>query len=101
MSRSKHGNHAFTGVFLVGLGIVAWFDLWWPGIMFVIAVSMLVSALIDGRLGENLLAIAILLGIGIIGVLGHLHLGAEIKFWPMLFIIIGAAYLVKTFWKRD
>lgn len=100
MARSKNGNHAFTGVFLVGLGIIALFDFWWPGIMFVITVSMLVSALIDGRLGENLLGIAILLGIGIVGVLGHLRLGASISFWPVLFIIIGAAYLAKTFWKR-
>lgn len=101
MARSKNGNHAFTGVFLVGLGIIALFDFWWPGIMFVIAVSMLVAALIDGRLGENIIGIGILLAIGVVGVLGKLHLGASIKFWPALFIIIGAAYLVKTFWKRD
>jgi hypothetical protein len=29
-----------------------------------------------------------------------LHLGRELKFWPILFILIGAGYLVKTFWKR-
>ncbi len=101
MARSKNGNHAFTGVFLVGLGIIALFDFWWPGIMLVIAVSMLVAALIDGRLGENIIGIGILLAIGVVGVLGKLHLGASIKFWPALFIIIGEAYLVKTFWKRD
>ena len=100
MATTKHGNHAFTGVFLVGLGIVALFDYWWPGIMFVIAVSVLVRALVEGKLGENLLSIAILAGIGIVGVLGHLHLGAAIKFWPILFIVIGLAFLTKTFWKR-
>jgi hypothetical protein len=100
MATTKHGNHAFTGVFLVGLGLIALFDYWWPGIMFVIAVSMLVRSLMEGRLGENLLGIAILTGIGVIGVLGQLHLGAHIKLWPILFILIGAAYLAKTFWKR-
>lgn len=101
MANSRHGNHAFTGVFLVGLGIIALFDYWWPGIMFVIAVSVLVRALMEGRLGENLLSVAILLGIGIIGVLGQLHLGASIKLWPILFIMIGLAFLAKTFWKRS
>jgi hypothetical protein len=101
MATTKHGNHAFTGVFLVGLGLIALFDYWWPGIMFVIAVAMLARSLVEGRLGENLLGIAILLGIGLIGVLGQLHLGASIKLWPILFIVIGAAYLAKTFWKRS
>jgi uncharacterized membrane protein YoaK (UPF0700 family) len=100
MSRSKTGNHAFTGVFLVGLGIVACFDFWWPGVMFVLAVSMLVAALVDGRLGENLLAIAILLAIGIVGLWGKLHINIGFPLWPVLLIVIGAAYLVKTFWKR-
>jgi hypothetical protein len=100
MATTKHGNHAFTGVFLVGLGTVALFDYWWPGIMFVIAVSVLVRALVEGKLAENLLSVAILTGIGIIGVLGHLHLGEKIKLWPVLFIVIGLAYLAKTFWKR-
>ena len=100
MATTKHGNHAFTGVFLVGLGIIALFEYWWPGIMFVIALSVLVRALVEGKLGENLLGIAILLGIGIIGVLGQLHLGASIKLWPILFIAIGVAFLAKTFWKR-
>ena len=100
MATTKHGNHAFTGVFLVGLGTVALFDYWWPGIMFVIAVSVLVRALVEGKLAENLLSVAILTGIGIIGVLGHLPLGEKIKLWPVLFIVIGLAYLAKTFWKR-
>lgn len=100
MSRSKSGSHAFTGVFLVGLGIVGWFDYWWPGIMFVIAVAMLVGSLLDGRLGENILTIAVLLAIGVFGLLGQLHLGHHVSLWPILFIAIGLVYLFKTFWKR-
>lgn len=104
MARSISGNHAFTGVFLVGLGVIALFNFWWPGILFVIAAAMLVAALIDGRLGENLLGIAILLAIGTVGVLGKLHLDhliGGVKLWPVLFIVIGGAYLAKTFWKRS
>lgn len=100
MSRSQTGNHAFTGVFLVGLGIVAWCDFWWPGILFVIAAAQLVAALLDGRLGENLLNIIILVAIGAVGLAGKLHFDVHIPFWPLLFIAIGLVYLVKTFWKR-
>ncbi len=101
MARSKNGNHAFTGVFLVGLGICALFNFWWPGIIFVIAVAMLVSALLDGRLGENIMGIVILLAIGIIGVFGKIHLQTGLTIWPLLFIVIGVAYLAKTFWRRS
>lgn len=100
MSRSISGNHAFTGVFLLGLGIIAFLEAWWPGIMFVIAAAMLVSALVDGRLAENVMAILILVAIGVIGLLGKLHLDIGVPFWPILFMAIGIGYLVKTFWKR-
>lgn len=100
MASSKNGSQAFTGVFLVGLGIIACFDFWWPGIMFVIAAALLVSALMDGQLGHHLVGIAVLLGIGILGLLGKHHLNVGFPIWPILFIVIGLAYLVKTFWKR-
>jgi|GEM_PF-2348050 len=99
MARSKVGNHAFTGIFMVGLGIVSMFDDLWPGIMFVLAVAMLVSAMIDGNLGENIIGIAILLVLGVIGLWGKLHIETGFPIWPVLFIAIGLAYLVKTFWK--
>ena len=85
---------------MLGLGTIAFFHWWWPGIMFVIALAMLVSALVDGRLGENLIGILILIAIGAVGLLGKLHLEIGFPFWPILFIAIGIAYLVKTFWKR-
>ncbi len=100
MASSKTASHAFTGVFLVGLGIIACFDFWWPGVMFVIAISMLVSSLLDGRLGENILGIVILLVIGVSGLWGKLHLDIGFPFWPVLLIAIGLVYLGRTFWKR-
>lgn len=97
--RSRSANHAFVGTFLVGLGLIGIFDYWWPGIMFVVAGAILVSSLLEGRLGHNLLSIAILVAIGLIGVVGQLDLG-KVPFWEILFIAIGLAYLFKTFWKR-
>jgi len=100
MARSKTGNNAFTGVFLVGLGIIACFDFWWPGIMFVIAAAIFVSALLDGQLADHILGLVVLLGIGTLGLMGKHHLNVGFPIWPILFIAIGLGYLVKTFWKR-
>jgi hypothetical protein len=101
MSNQRHGGHAFTGVFLVGLGIIAIFDWWWPGIMFVLAVSFLVQALLDGRLADNIISILILAAIGLAGVWQKMHFHPGFSIWPVLFIAIGLGYLVKTFWKRS
>lgn len=100
MAHSKLGNNAYTGVFLLGLGIIAWTDYWWPGIMFVLGTALLVSALVDGHLGESLVAIVVLLGIGVWGAMGPLHLHVGFPLWPLIFVVIGLFYLVKTFWKR-
>lgn len=93
-------HHAFNGVFLVGLGLIAWFDWWWPGIMFVVAASLLVKALVEGQLAAHLVPVGVLLVIGVIAVLSERHLHLGIPLWPAIVIGIGIFYLVKTFWKR-
>ncbi len=65
-NQSRSSNHAFVGTFLVGLGLIGIFDYWWPGIMFVVAAAILVSSILEGRLGHDILSVAILTGIGII-----------------------------------
>jgi len=97
---ANSANSAFTGVFLVGLGIIACFDYWWPGIMFVIAAAILVRSLVEGQLAANLMSIAILIAIGVVGLLGKLHLSISYSLWPIIFIAIGIVYLARTFWKR-
>lgn len=98
-NQSRSSNHAFVGTFLVGLGLIGIFNYWWPGIMFVVAAAILVSSIVEGRLGHDILSVAILTGIGIIGVIGQIDTG-KIPVWEILFIAVGGAYLVKTFWKR-
>lgn len=39
--RSIHG-----AIWLIGLGILAWTDWWWPGIMFLIGISVLFEAIL-------------------------------------------------------
>ena len=36
-----------TGVFLIGLGVLWYFDFWWPGILFLIGLMIIVGALIS------------------------------------------------------
>ena len=34
------------GVFLIGLGILWYFDWWWPGILFLIAIMMMIGGIV-------------------------------------------------------
>ena len=35
----------WTGVFIIGLGILWYFDFWWPGILFLMGIMLIVRAL--------------------------------------------------------
>ena len=50
MENEEKASQASTGVFFVGLGLLFVTGWWWPGIMFVIAASMLARA---RALGES------------------------------------------------
>ena len=39
-------NAIWGGVFLIGLGILWYFNFWWPGILFLIGIMILVRAVI-------------------------------------------------------
>ncbi|MCJ7622389.1 MAG: hypothetical protein MUO76_02715 [Anaerolineaceae bacterium] len=44
--RSQNSGNVITAVWLIGIGILWMLDLWWPGILVVIGVSMLVRAML-------------------------------------------------------
>jgi hypothetical protein len=50
-NRSRMGN-LNAAVWLIGIGILWLTNLWWPGILIVIGVSMLVQALVHGAAAE-------------------------------------------------
>lgn len=50
-NRSRMGN-LNAAVWLIGLGILWLTDLWWPGILILIGVSMLVQALVHNTVQE-------------------------------------------------
>jgi hypothetical protein len=46
MEKNMNKNSMQTGIWLIGLGILWMFDLWWPGILILIGTSMMVRALV-------------------------------------------------------
>lgn len=97
-NRAQAADNAFVGFLLTGIGVLAHFDWWWPGIMFVIALAKIVQSFLAGNFASTWLTIVILLAIGGIGFLGKVHLGT-FQLWPLLFIVIGLVYLGRTFWQ--
>jgi hypothetical protein len=73
--RNRNLNAA---VWLIGIGTIALFNYWWPGILLVLAASMLVN----GRTAAGLITVgvAVLFEIGI--------------FWPGILIVVGLGLLL-------
>ena len=78
-------------IFLIGLGIIAFFDYWWPGIMFVIAASLLASEFVETNTitfssGRVIGAIVVFL----IGLLAAIDFNIDWgNLWPVVLILLG------------
>ena len=88
-------------VFLIGMGIIALLNYWWPGMMFVIGAALLVRPFMtDRKIGSMVPGIiAILNGLlfalrSVIGDIGNL--------WPLILIVAGVALLFgQDFFRRS
>ncbi len=85
-------NQISGAVFLIGMGVIALLNYWWPGIMFVIGAALLVRAYMTDKTMSHFAPgiIAILIGLlfalrGVFGDIGSL--------WPLILIVIGIAML--------
>ena len=54
--RSRDSGNVMVAVWLIGLGILWMFDMWWPGILILIGVSMLVRGMLPARPREKVAA---------------------------------------------
>lgn len=86
------------GVFLVGLGLVAWLNFWWPGMLFVIGAAALVRALAEGGRGNALAGGIFMIGLGLIAWLNF--------WWPGILILVGLSMLLghnrwHSFWANE
>ncbi|MBK8035019.1 MAG: hypothetical protein J0M07_16000 [Anaerolineae bacterium] len=89
MNSKQRSEQIFGGSFLIGLAILFITGYWWPGIMFVIGLSMLIRTVTEGKPWSSdhnaliVLAIGVFFGLPIFG--GN---------WlPLLLIALGAYML--------
>ncbi len=92
MADHQRINQVSGAVFLIGMGIIALLNYWWPGIMFVIGAA----ALVRGYMTDQKIAsytpgiVAILIGLlfALRGVIGDIS-----NLWPLILIVAGVALL--------
>jgi hypothetical protein len=93
----SRGNRSQVGgaVFLIGLGIVALLNFWWPGIMFVIGASLLASEFAETNTisfsSGRVIGAAVVVIIGLLGLIDFNIPWGSI--WPIALIVIGLALL--------
>ncbi len=109
MDKEEKASQASTGVFFVGLGLLFFSGWWWPGIMFVIAASILARSRALGERWQSATGALWLIAIGVIfGIPGLIAdiAGAFWQFFPLvlvgmgLFMLFGGKYRPKVNGKR-
>lgn len=109
MDQQEKATQAGAGVFFVGLGLLFLTGWWWPGIMFVIAASVLARTVSAGEPWQSATGALWLVGIGVVfgipGMIGDLA-GAFWSVFPALligiglFMVFGGKYRPKVSGKR-
>ena len=92
MDNREHAAQIGGGVFLVGLGLLFLTSWWWPGIMFVIAASILARTMAEGKPLSSATGAFWLIGIGVLfgvpGFIGSIA-GTFWKLFPLILIGLG------------
>lgn len=109
MQKNENASQFSTGVFFVGLGLLFFTGWWWPGIMFVIAASMMAGAMAAGESWKSATGALWLIGIGVVfgipGLIGDIA-GAFWQIFPLiligmgLFMLFGGKYRPSVSGKR-
>lgn len=89
-------DQTFAGVFLIGLALLFITGFWWPGILYVIGIAMLVRTINEGGDWRNDRNALVVLGIGIVftvlEVFDNFNLDTG-TVWPIILIAVGAYLL--------
>lgn len=96
--RQRGSNHdqTFAGVFLIGLAVLFITGFWWPGIMFVLGIAMLVRTVSEGRNWTDDRNALVLIGIGVVFTALDFFDTLNINggaLWPILLIALGVYLL--------
>lgn len=94
---NRRKSHLFSGVLLLGIGVLALSGYWWPGIMFVIGIAMIANGIAMKKSWHEYSTAAILIAIGAVFQLERSLDFRLVRFWPLFFIILG---LILIFSKR-
>jgi hypothetical protein len=78
MKKKKNGLNA--GILLIGIGVLAFTNFWWPGIMFVLGLSSLASG--------GILPAVWLIGIGTVAYFN--------AWWPGMMFVVGAGIIAEA-----
>ncbi len=93
--RRTSNDQTFAGVFLIGLAVLFITGFWWPGILFVIGIAMLVRTVNEGGRWQDDRSAIGLLAIGVVftvlDIFDTINLSGA--FWPIILIAVGVYLL--------
>ncbi|GIL11423.1 MAG: hypothetical protein DWB42_15645 [Chloroflexi bacterium] len=91
MASKERADQVSGAIFLIGLGVIALINYWWPGIMFVIGAALIARGMVMGQQWQNITGALVVIGIGLIFALEDVIGG--VNFWPLALIILGLVLL--------
>lgn len=96
--RKEDADRVSGAVFLIGLGVIALINYWWPGIMFVIGASLIARGVVQGQAWQNATGALVVIAIGLVFALQDFIGG--VNFWPLVLIALGLFMLFGQEWLR-
>jgi hypothetical protein len=87
-------DHMIGPIFLIGLGILFFTKLWWPGIFLLIGIIGFLRETMAGRIDRGLRPLIWMFGFYILFTIPRLFL-------PGLFVLIGLNILLEMVWRRS
>ena len=85
----KRSSEIFGGTFLIGLAALFLFNWWWPGILYVIGVAMIVRTVAEGKSWTSERGGLAVLGVGVLFSLTNVLDIFSFNWLPILFIGAG------------
>jgi hypothetical protein len=98
MKREEDRNGVTAGLLLIGIGILIYTNWWWPGIMYVLGVSISSGLAFRGRFVSALVMLIVFLGIPVLTQIRGLPWNMAA---PAVLIILGLLILARSLLFRE
>jgi predicted membrane protein len=86
----KKSDNVSAGVFLIALGVLAYLQAWWPGIIAAIGAALVVRQAFLGKIYDAFISLVVFGGI-------FFTIYYNLSWLPVLFVIAGLYLLFKAF----